>query len=96
MGKQLDQFEGFWTGIVDEIHSSKSKAYVHPVMFDRWEVWLSDNDETLHYRRTDEALEAEHQVTKDQMMIHFIKDVSSEAERRRWLELYCQFKKELV
>jgi hypothetical protein len=96
MGVQLDQFENFWNGIVDEIRSSKTRDRVHPVVFDRWEVWLSDNDEVLHYRSTDEALETEHQVTKDQMMIHFIKDVSSEAERRRWLELYCEFKKELV
>jgi hypothetical protein len=95
MGKQLDQFEEFWGGIVDEITNTRVKDRVHPVVFGKWEVWLRDDNETLHYRNVNEALESEHEVTKDQMMIHFIKDRNPE-ERNRWIDLYCKFKDELV
>lgn len=95
MGKQLDQFEEFWGGIVDEIDNTKVVDRAHPVVFGKWEVWLSDGNETLHYRSVNEALESEHEVTKDQMMIHFIKDRNPE-ERNRWIDLYCSFKKDLI
>lgn len=99
MGNELNQFNEFWNKIVDEVGKNETTkgtvGRAHPVVFGRWEVWLGDGGETLHYRTVDEALENEHEVSKDQFMVQFITELQRKDDRNQWLGLYRQFHDQL-
>ncbi|MCI1915037.1 MAG: hypothetical protein LKJ05_04825 [Bifidobacteriaceae bacterium] len=101
MGKpsQLDQFNAFWSGIVDDVRAGEgakaSEGRAHPVVFGKWEVWFAGDDETLHYRGVDEALENEHEVSKEEFLVQYLTELQRNDDRNQWMGLYRQFKEQL-
>jgi hypothetical protein len=96
---QLDQFNEFWSRIVDEVNEGEgtkaTEGRAHPVVFGKWEVWFTGNGETLHYRGVGEALENEHEVSKEEFMVQYLTELQRADDRNQWMGLYRQFKDQL-